>query len=40
MGHHADFDRFIEKAFECYKMESDERKMSELLPIIIKTAKK
>jgi hypothetical protein len=40
MGHHADFERFIQQAYESYKAEQDERKMSELMPIVIKVAKK
>lgn len=40
MGHYSDYDRFIQKAFECYKNEQDERKISEILPIIAKITKK
>ena len=40
MGHHADFERFIQQAYESYKSEQDERKMSELMPIVVKVAKK
>jgi hypothetical protein len=40
MGHQADFDRFIRQAYESYKSEQDERKLSELMPIVVKEARK
>lgn len=40
MGHQADFDRFIQLAYESYKTDKDERKISELMPIVVKVNKK
>jgi hypothetical protein len=40
MGHQADFERFIQQAYESYKADKDERKLSELMPIVVKVNKK
>ena len=40
MGRLCDYERFIEKAFESYREERNERKVSELLPALAKLARK
>ena len=40
MGHFEDYDRFIKQAFEEYTKERNERKLSELRPVMSKLERK